>query len=89
MSSTVFDRDEKLSTSVESKHIAGRRWEVRCDIGCRPAQLPKSDVPTRYDDDEFDGMGVWTRIPMHLQTRIMERFDDNTTFIEALEYMLK
>lgn len=41
-----------VNTSVESKHLKGRRYEIKCDKKHRPAQIHKDTcVSTFFDDD--------------------------------------
>lgn len=75
-------------------HEPGQRtFTVKVDSGMRPAQLPVGDVPCRYEDDDFEGIGMWHRIPEELDERMTEVLDTGDpdyydTFIERLTKLL-
>lgn len=68
------------STSPEQiRSLGGRRWEIKCDVGMRPAQLPRVDVPMRFDDDDFGDSGIWIRLPEDLVMRLLNFAGRNET----------
>src|SRR4051794_37211608 len=87
---TVDYKRGRKELAPEIKHQKGQRtFIIKVDKGMRPAQLPEGDVPCRYDDDDFEGMGLWYRIPQDLDARMLTLMasddpDYYETFIERL-----